>query len=189
MGGAEDEEHRKEERFFSPPLNQQRHLLVTDLLADAGVTSVIDLGCNSCKLLRLFKELLPSVTYLAGVDIDEDILEDCGRILRPLPGDWLMRRPLPLTIDLIHGSCGHVEAAAAFMAANNRQVDAVTSVELIEHLDPDTLATFPAAVLGALQPKIWVVTTPNSDFNELFPNFKGPFRHWDHRSRRFCAVT
>ena len=179
----------KEERFFSPPLHQQRHLLVADLLAEAGVTSVLDLGCNNCKLLRLLKGLLPNVTYLTGLDIDKELLEECGKMLRPLPGDWLMRRSLPLNIDLIHGSCGNVEAAAAFVEANDRQVEAVTSVELIEHLDPDTLATFPAAVLGAIQPKMWLVTTPNSDFNELFPNFTGRFRHWDHRSRTFCVVS
>ena len=181
-GTADDEDHGKEERFFSPPLHQQRHLLVTDLLVKADVTSVLDLGCNNCKLLRLIKGLMPNVTHLAGLDIDKDVLEECGKMLRPLPGDWLMRRSLPLNIDLIQGSCGDVEAAATFVKSNNRQIEAVTSVELIEHLDSDTLATFPAAVLGALQPKMWLVTTPNSDFNELFPNFIGPFRHWDHRS-------
>ena len=184
-GIAEEEDHGREECFFSPPLHQQRHMLVADLLAEAGVTSVLDLGCNNCKLLRLLKGRLEHVTYLAGLDIDKELLEECGKMLRPLPGDWLVRRSLPLKVDLIHGSCGHVEAAAAFVEVNSREVEAVTSVELIEHLDPDTLATFPAAVLGALQPKIWLVTTPNSDFNELFPNFTGPFRHWDHRSRIF----
>ena len=180
--GNADEDHGKVERLFNPPLHQQRHMLVAELLAEAGVTSVIDLGCNNCKLLRLLKGLLPSVTYLAGLDIDKEILEECGKMLRPLPGDWLVRRQLPLTIDLVHGSCGQVELALAFLeTASISQVDAVTSVELIEHLDPDTLATFPATVLGALQPKVWLVTTPNSDFNELFPNFNGPFRHWDHR--------
>ena len=24
-------------------------------------------------------------------------------------------------------------------------------------------------------------TTPNQEFNVLFPNFDGPFRHWDHK--------
>merc|ERR1719402_1944508 len=101
--GIAVEDHGKEERFFSPPLHQQRHLLVADLLAEAGVTSVLDLGCNNCKLLRLLKGLLPNVTYLTGLDIDKELLEECGKMLRPLPGDWLMRRSLPLNIDLIHG--------------------------------------------------------------------------------------
>ena len=176
-----DEEQVKVECLFSPPLHQERHMLVMELLVEAGATSLIDLGCNSCKLLRLLKGLLPNVTYLAGLDMDKYILEDSSKMLRPLPGDWLMRRTLPLTIELLHGSCGEAEAAQAFKTVRNLHVDAVTSVELIEHLDPGTIATFPATVLGVLQPKVWIVTTPNSDFNELFPNFTGPFRHWDHR--------
>jgi len=176
-----EEDQVKVECLFNPPLHQERHMLVMELLVEAGATSVIDLGCNSCKLLRLLKGLLPNVTYLAGLDMDKYILEDSSKMLRPLPGDWLMRRTLPLTIELLHGSCGEAEAAQAFKTVRNLHVDAVTSVELIEHLDPGTIATVPATVLGVLQPKVWIVTTPNSDFNELFPNFTGPFRHWDHR--------
>jgi hypothetical protein len=52
---------------------------------------------------------------------------------------------------------------------------------LIEHLDPEVLATFSGTVLGVLRPRLWIVTTPNSEFNSLFMDFKGPFRHWDHR--------
>ena len=176
-----EEDQVKVECLFNPPLHQERHMLVMELLVEAGATSVIDLGCNSCKLLRLLKGLLPNVTYLAGLDMDKYILEDSSKMLRPLPGDWLMRRTLPLTIELLHGSCGEAQAAQAFKTVRNLHVDAVTSVELIEHLDPGTIATVPATVLGVLQPKVWIVTTPNSDFNELFPNFTGPFRHWDHR--------
>jgi len=43
------------------------------------------------------------------------------------------------------------------------------------------LAKFPAAVFGHMRPKIAVITTPNSEFNVLFPDFAGPFRHWDHK--------
>ena len=40
---------------------------------------------------------------------------------------------------------------------------------------------FPDAVFGHMKPKLAVFTTPNSEFNVLFPNFEGPFRHWDHK--------
>lgn len=50
----------------------------------------------------------------------------------------------------------------------------------IEHLDPPVLEQVPAAVFGAMQPKTVIVTTPNSEFNVLFPDFRG-FRHPDHR--------
>ncbi len=51
----------------------------------------------------------------------------------------------------------------------------------IEHLTPEALSRFPSTVFGYVRPKLVVVTTPNSEFNVLFPNFEGPFRHWDHK--------
>lgn len=38
----------------------------------------------------------------------------------------------------------------------------------------------PEVLLGQLSPKVAIVTTPNADFNVLFPNLEG-FRHWDHK--------
>ena len=62
-----DEEQVKVECLFSPPLHQERHMLVLELLVEAGATSVIDLGCNSCKLLRLLKGLLPNVLKMLSI--------------------------------------------------------------------------------------------------------------------------
>ena len=50
----------------------------------------------------------------------------------------------------------------------------------IEHLDPPVLARVPTAVFRDMQPKTVIVSTPNSEFNILFPDFHG-FRHPDHR--------
>ena len=50
----------------------------------------------------------------------------------------------------------------------------------IEHLEPDVLAHLPNSVFGCLQPDVAVITTPNSEFNVVFPNFEG-FRHIDHK--------
>jgi hypothetical protein len=151
---------------------------VLEQLAAAGVTRLLDTGCNNCRFLRLLKGLLPGAAYLAGLDLDRELLEAEARVLRPLPGEWLTRREAPLTVELFHGSCGDAAGAGALQDSG---VEAVTSIELVEHLDPDTLTTFPAAVLGVIRPRLWVVTTPNSDYNVLFPDFPGPFRHWDHR--------
>lgn len=86
--------------------------------------------------------------------------------------------------------------------------DIVVSSEVIEHLDPEPLALFAPTILGDLKPKIFVVTTPNRDFNKAFdlplptpPSFENsschvecdtegrywregvpyPMRHHDHR--------
>ena len=42
------------------------------------------------------------------------------------------------------------------------------------------LAKVPHSVFGVVRPKVAVFTTPNSDFNVLFPNLQG-FRHPDHK--------
>ena len=50
----------------------------------------------------------------------------------------------------------------------------------IEHLEPAVLEAMPAAVFGCLSPKVAIVTTPNVEFNVMFPDLQG-FRHWDHK--------
>lgn len=50
----------------------------------------------------------------------------------------------------------------------------------IEHLHPPVLEAMPDVVFGHLLPKVAVITTPNSEFNVLFPDLKG-FRHYDHK--------
>ena len=50
----------------------------------------------------------------------------------------------------------------------------------IEHLEPAVLQAVPAALFGFLRPRLAVLTTPNAEFNQLFPGFSG-MRHWDHK--------
>ena len=56
----------------------------------------------------------------------------------------------------------------------------MTAIELIEHLPNDVLELFPKTVFGCMKPKIVILTTPNQEYNVLFNNFEGPFRHYDH---------
>lgn len=51
----------------------------------------------------------------------------------------------------------------------------------IEHLPNDVLSALPSVVFGRVRPRVAVFTTPNREFNPLFADFPGPFRHWDHR--------
>ena len=156
---AEGEARR--EALFTPALSQQRYTLVVEELAKRAVTRVADLGCSSCRLLAHLRGLLPSASLLVGVDIDREVLEEEGRRLRPLPGDWLNRREEPLAVELYRGSCGDMGGAARLAG----RVQAVTMVEVIkhlhlhlhqvvEHLDPSTLAATPSAVLEGIQPKV-----------------------------------
>ncbi|KAG0302465.1 Small RNA 2'-O-methyltransferase, partial [Dissophora globulifera] len=61
-----------------------------------------------------------------------------------------------------------------------------TAWDIIEHLDSDVLDKFWGVVLGALRPKVVIVSTPNAEFNIYFPQLKygtaeAIFRNDDHR--------
>jgi small RNA 2'-O-methyltransferase len=50
----------------------------------------------------------------------------------------------------------------------------------IEHLYEADLALLPVALFGKVAPRVIVITTPNAEFNVLFPSLVG-FRHPDHK--------
>ena len=60
-------------------------------------------------------------------------------------------------------------------------VNRIVCVETVEHLDPGPLADLPPALLGALRPRLAIVTTPNVEFNVVWGMSPGELRHWDHR--------
>ena len=58
--------------------------------------------------------------------------------------------------------------------------DAAVLMEVVEHVDPPRLAALERVVFGAARPGAVVVTTPNSEYNELYAGLVG-MRHPDHR--------
>jgi len=166
----------KGETLFSPSLYLQRYHAVLSYLSTSNITSVLDTGCNNCRFLK-FLQNMDNVRYIAGVDIDKGLLEEQARFLAPLPADWLHGRKEELVLEVWWGSVGDRVSAGVMTG----RVEAVTSIEIIEHLNTDVLEEFPHTVLGQIKPVIWIVTTPNREYNSLFPDWVGPFRHWDHR--------
>jgi 3' terminal RNA ribose 2'-O-methyltransferase Hen1 len=78
-------------------------------------------------------------------------------------------------IQLIHGSLMYRDKRLA-------GYDAATVVEVIEHLDAPRLAAFERTVFEFARPGVIVVTTPNVEYNVLFPTLPaGKMRHRDHR--------
>ena len=176
---AESDEYQEAgDWLFSPSLSSQRHSRVLEILETGQVCSLLDTGCNNCKFLQQVKQL-PSLTYLAGVDIDRHILESNMFKLRPLAIDFLDGRDrADLLVQLWDGDVTD-QAGAAVM---EDRVEAVTSIEIIEHLQRSEVAQFSRAVLGVIRPRLWVVTTPNREYNVLFPDWvPGQLRHWDHK--------
>ena len=170
---AEDEatKPRREQALEKPlKLNDQRHKRVVEVLVELGARSVVDLGCGEGKLLRrLLKER--SLETVVGVDVSARSLDIAERKLdNPRsPLNWRDR------LTLLHGS-------AVYADSRLQGHDAIVVVEVIEHIDAGRLGAFEAAVFGHAHSPAVVVTTPNVEYNALFPSLPaGTVRHADHR--------
>ncbi|XP_024425742.1 small RNA 2'-O-methyltransferase isoform X1 [Desmodus rotundus] len=158
--GSFDLPTKKTINFF-PPLYRQRYSFVNDLVNRHKPKKVADLGCGNALLIQMIKSH-SCLELIVGVDINEDKIGSQRCKLSPFSGDYLSPRDLNLSIILYHGS-------AVERDSRLRGFDLVTCIELIEHLDSQDLARFPKVVFGYLSPAMVVISTPNSDFNPLFP--------------------
>ncbi|WP_020536402.1 3' terminal RNA ribose 2'-O-methyltransferase Hen1 [Lewinella cohaerens] len=152
-------------------LHQLRHERVTQVLLEKGVKTVLDLGCSSGKLLQRLQQET-SFTRLTGADVAAEALHIAARRLNL--DHRQNQNPDPRT--------GLIHAALTYEDERFHGYDAALLVEVIEHLDPERLPALEEVVFGAAQPGIVVITTPNVEYNTLFPKLAaGTFRHADHR--------
>lgn len=151
-------------------LNDERMAAVAEALRASGAKAIADLGCGEGKLLqRLVRERW--VERLIGVDAAARDLEWASKRLKLHQAGG----PPEGRVTLLHGS-------VTYRDRRWEDVDAAVLVEVIEHLDADRLPALGKVVFGAARPKTVVVTTPNAEYNALFPNLAaGAFRHPDHR--------
>jgi 3' terminal RNA ribose 2'-O-methyltransferase Hen1 len=161
----------REEALETPVrLNDLRLDAVVEALAASGAKFVTDLGCGEGKLLgRLMRDR--RFEKIIGLDASSRALETArDRLKLDLAGGVKRER-----VTLLHGALTYRDERWA-------GTDAVSLVEVIEHLDADRLPALEKAVFGAAQPKTVVVTTPNAEYNVLFERLAaGTFRHPDHR--------
>jgi 3' terminal RNA ribose 2'-O-methyltransferase Hen1 len=170
-GVVEPAKNAAEERLEKPlRLHDQRLDRVTEVLKAAGVRRVVDLGCGSGKLLkRLLAER--QFTEILGVDVGIQDLEIAARRLRL---DTLSERQRA-RIKIVQG-------ALTYRDKRIEGFDAAALVEVIEHVDPDRLASVERAVFEFARPGLVVVTTPNREYNAKFEGMQpGQLRHTDHR--------
>nr|XP_046246860.1 small RNA 2'-O-methyltransferase [Scatophagus argus] len=158
--------------MFSPPLHRQRHQFVVDFVRRNKPRKVADLGCGECSLLKKLK-FHREIELLVGVDINGARVKKKMHGLAPIPTDYLQPSYDQLCVELYQGSVTQKDVRL-------RGFDLVTSIELIEHLTPVDVERFSEVVFGYMTPVAVVISTPNSEFNPLFPGLAG-FRHSDHK--------
>jgi 3' terminal RNA ribose 2'-O-methyltransferase Hen1 len=141
---------------------------VAATLKSLGAARILDLGCGEGKLIgRLVKD--KQFTEIVGVEVGSVSLARAARRLEQLPDRQRER------VKLLQG-------ALIYRDTRLRGYDAAALVEVIEHIEPDRLGHMERAIFGDAAPRAVIVTTPNADYNVLFPTLSPDrFRHDDHR--------
>ena len=146
---------------------ESRIQAVVDALRTHGARAVLDLGCGPGILLeRLAAD--PGIERVLGVDFSVAALEAARQRLG-------LGRDAATTgrVRLLH-------ALATNPDPRFRGYDAVTAIEVIEHLDPTRLAAFARIVFTYLRPSLVIITTPNIEYNVRW-NAVATLRRRDHR--------
>ncbi len=152
--------------IFPHGLQETRLEAVTAALHIHGASKVLDLGCGTGMLLeKLAAE--PSIKRMMGVDMSLTALNAARRRLGLLPN------------AAIQGRINLLQALATNPDPRFLGFDAVTAVEVIEHLDTVRLAAFGRVVFGYLRPALVILTTPNFEYNVHW-NSVPALRHKDH---------
>lgn len=150
----------------SGELHQARLRFVMGTVLGSGAESLLDMGCGSGTLLRRAVDE-PDLRRIVGLEAAADALVVARRELAPYLADRGR-------VTLIHGSC--LERHQGMEGC-----DAVTLVEVIEHLEPSRLAVLEETLFGWQRPRLVLITTPNRDYNPLYGLPPGSFRDPDHR--------
>jgi 3' terminal RNA ribose 2'-O-methyltransferase Hen1 len=149
-------------------LNVQRHDAVLAVLDELGARSVIDLGCGGGRLLQRLVER-SGLDRIAGADVSAHSLTVAARRL----GLRRMGERQAARITLFQGALTYTDDRFA-------GYDAAVLMEVVEHVDPERLPALERVVFGRARPAAVVLTTPNSEYNDLYEGLVG-FRHPDHR--------
>lgn len=168
-----DEEHLAEEQpeeVIERPisLNEQRLVAVLGALKEGGARTIADLGCGEGKLLeRLARD--GSFARVLGMDVTYRAVAAARSNLKRLPAAFQER------VEVVQGSLFYGDSRFAGF-------DAITLVEVLEHLEPARHAAFERTVFRDARPRLVLVTTPNVEYNVRFEGLApGARRHTDHR--------
>ncbi|KAG5341005.1 HENMT methyltransferase, partial [Acromyrmex heyeri] len=159
---------------FYPPAYIQRYCAVMNVLDEykGKLWKIVDYGCGELGLL-LYLKGISEVEQILCVDVDREVLERYKEKAAPLTTELLSSRERKLTIEICEGSVTDNDVKL-------KNANAVICIELIEHLYPDTLIDLPFNIFGYIKPEVAIITTPNVEYNVVFPHLSG-YRHPDHK--------
>lgn len=167
---AEKKEANEIELEKKLSLHQIRHQAVIKQLKKSGATTIVDLGCNTGKLLQELVKV-PQFRKIVGYDVSHRALEIAHRRLYLEDASERHKERL----QLMHGSLTYRDQRI-------ENFEAAALIEVIEHLEPNRLRALEKVVFACAKPTTVIVTTPNQEYNVLFPTLPvGKFRHGDHR--------
>jgi 3' terminal RNA ribose 2'-O-methyltransferase Hen1 len=152
------------------PLYSLRAEAVMAVLKDVGAHGVADVGCGEGALVkRLIAD--PSFTRIIGTDVSDRALSAAEERLRFRDLSDRQRERVQL-----------LQSSVTYQDDRLRGLDAIVLMEVIEHIDPERLPSVESSLFEHARPAAVVVTTPNREYNELYPTLAaGRFRHPDHR--------
>jgi 3' terminal RNA ribose 2'-O-methyltransferase Hen1 len=152
------------------PLYNLRADAVIAALKHVNAHRVGDLGCGEGALLkRLVVD--PSFTEIVGTDVSPRSLAAAEERLHFRDLSDAQRSRIRL-----------LQSSVTYQDDRIKGLDAAVLMEVIEHIDPERLPSVESSVFAHARPNAVIVTTPNSEYNGLYPGLAaGRFRHPDHR--------
>ncbi|CDW57806.1 Methyltransf 23 domain containing protein [Trichuris trichiura] len=132
--------------------------------------TVCDFGCGLPDLICRFSSI-PNIRRAIGVDIDLATLKIGSNDLQL--ESQSCRRDSPFQAILYHGDiCSYDRRLHG--------VDVVTCIEVIEHMELNSVDKVVKVVFDQIQPMVAIFSTPNAELNVAFGLQAGQFRHSDH---------
>jgi len=157
---------------------EERRNRVIGILKQHNCRNILDLGCGEGSLFQAMK-FMPEFKRLVGIDIDMNEIQKSFDRVAPMTYHIFSDNPPeePLEVAIYMG-----DLTAPHPLLLDERSDAITMVEVIEHLPPDALKRLPQVLFGFYRPKLIIISTPNKEYNKCIKGFDpNTFRHWDHK--------
>lgn len=140
-----------------------RQRMATMELIKHKVQQVTDLGCGKGSFIFNLSRANPDVNF-AGIDSDKDKIDYALKMKQ----EHFQNSKIGFTnSDILH--------------LNKNKTQAITLIEVIEHINIEDLRGFFSNIFDKLDPELLIITTPNCAYNIYLHMNSKPFRHDDHR--------